>query len=87
MVPASENPDLLLSDLIDKPMFLIYSPRPTTLEFVFEWLRLADSFERVTLHVVYEINDSYCLVAVLALYGSNDLKARITVLSPVLIDR
>lgn len=26
MIPTSENPNLLFRDLIDEPMFLIYSP-------------------------------------------------------------
>ena len=65
MKSASENSDLILCDLIDEPVFLIYSTRPTTFQYMLQRFGLADSSKGIALNIFYEINNAQSLVAIL----------------------
>lgn len=58
MIPAREDSDLLFCNLIDESMFLIDSSGPATFQLILQGLWLSNSLERVTLHVLYQINDT-----------------------------
>jgi hypothetical protein len=65
MVPAGEDPDLFLCDLVNEPVFLIYSARPATLHFMLQWFGLANSSERITMDFLYQANNPERLIAIL----------------------
>src|SRR5437660_2086725 len=46
-------------------MFLIYSARPATFEFMLQRLRLADSAKGIALNIFYQIDNAQSLVAIL----------------------
>jgi len=56
MISASENPDLIFGNLINEPMFLIYSARPATFEFMFEGLWFANPLDWIVHYFLYQIN-------------------------------
>src|SRR5437762_1026687 len=58
---AGQNANLVLQDLVDKPMLLVDPPGPTAGEFVLQWLRLAKSAERVALNVTNKPDNANCL--------------------------
>src|SRR6266550_5930365 len=49
VIPAREDSDFRLRNLVNKTMFLIYPAGPAALEFMLQWLGLADSSKWVAL--------------------------------------
>ena len=65
MIPAGQDSNFVLYDLINKPVFLIYSPRPAALQFMLQRLWLPDAFKRIALDIFNQIDDSKRLLAIL----------------------
>ena len=64
MVAASQYPDPVAVNLVDQPMRLINAPGPTTLQFVFQRLRLANTRKRLPLNLTNQTDDAECLGAI-----------------------
>ena len=65
MKPAGENSDLVLLHLINKSVLLIDTSGPTTGQFVFQGLGLAQAGVGVALNFANQPHDSECLRPVL----------------------
>ena len=65
MIAAGKDSDFVIEDLINNSMFLVDSSRPAALQFMFERLRFADSFEGITLDIFDEIDDAEGSLAIL----------------------
>jgi hypothetical protein len=48
VISAGEDSELVLRDLVNESVFLTYSTRPATLEFMLERFRLPNSPERIS---------------------------------------
>jgi hypothetical protein len=55
----------MLLYLVNKPMFVIDSPRPATFELVFQRLRFSGASERIALNFSDETDDSQSLCSIM----------------------
>ena len=51
VIPAREDSDFVLNNLVNKTVLLIYPAGPTAFKFMLQWLRLSDSTEGITLKI------------------------------------
>jgi hypothetical protein len=83
MKSAGQDSDFLLLYLVYESVFLIYSARPATLQFVLERLRLADPSERIPVNFLYQTNNAWRLVAILLnpprqIFQGGDIKFQVS---------
>ncbi len=67
VVAAGRDPDLVIGDLVDRPVFICDAAKPVAGKVVFEGFGLADAFVAVTDDVLAQLVDAFEDLAVLGL--------------------